>query len=134
MKLIVCIDKSNGMMFNNRRQSQDSVLREKVLELVGEKKLLLNAYTAKQFEEWRQLEVREDFLTVATTEDFCFVEDQPIPVDRVDEVYLFRWNRDYPADQTFDLDLKENFRKIKTEEFTGSSHKKITLEIYHKRG
>ncbi len=134
MKLIVCIDKSNGMMFNNRRQSQDSVLREKLLELVGEKKLLLNAYTAKQFEESRQLEVREDFLAVATAEDFCFVEDQPIPADQVDEVYLFRWNRDYPADRTFDLDLKDNFEKMKTEDFPGSSHKKITLEIYHKRG
>ena len=42
MKVIVCVDKSNGMMFNNRRQSQDSVLREKVISLLDGKKLFLN--------------------------------------------------------------------------------------------
>ena len=33
MKLIVCLDDKNGMMFNKRRQSRDRVLIENVLEL-----------------------------------------------------------------------------------------------------
>ena len=132
MKIVVCIDKSNGMLFNGRRQSQDSVLREKLLGLIGENKLFVNAYTAKQFEDTRQLQVSEDFLQQAGPEDFCFIENVAVP--EADEIYLFRWNRDYPADTYFELELKPGYRKVKTEDFVGSSHKKITLDIYKKRG
>lgn len=133
MKLIVCVDKSNGMLFNNRRQSQDRVLREKLLSLVGENRLFLNSYSAKQFEQSEKLVICEDFLLAAGSNDFCFVENVEIPTDRVDEVYLFQWNRDYPADFYFTMDLKSDYKKVKTEDFEGSSHEKITLEIYQKR-
>ena len=33
MKLIVAIDKSNGMMFNNRRVSQDKEVTSKIIEI-----------------------------------------------------------------------------------------------------
>ena len=49
MKIIVCVDNQNGMMFNHRRQSQDRVLRKRILELTGGKKLWMNAYSQKQF-------------------------------------------------------------------------------------
>ena len=39
MIVMVCVDDKNGMMFNKRRQSQDRVLRQRMLELAGEKKL-----------------------------------------------------------------------------------------------
>ena len=39
MIIMVCVDDNNGMMFNKRRQSQDRVLRQRMLELAGEKKL-----------------------------------------------------------------------------------------------
>ena len=35
MIVITCLDQKNGMMFNHRRQSQDSVLREHVAKLVA---------------------------------------------------------------------------------------------------
>lgn len=133
MKLIVCVDKSNGMLFNNRRQSQDSALREKIFSLVGDNKLFLNEYSARQFENTDRLIICDDFVSKATNDDFCFVENMQIPVDCIDEVYLFQWNRDYPADMYFTVDLKTGFKKIKVEDFAGSSHKKITLEIYKKR-
>lgn len=37
MIAIVCVDDKSGTMFNRRRQSQDRVLREAILEKVGEK-------------------------------------------------------------------------------------------------
>ena len=49
MKIIVCVDNQNGMMFNHRRQSQDRVLRKRILELTGGEKLWMNAYSQKQF-------------------------------------------------------------------------------------
>ena len=133
MKIIVCVDKSNGMLFGGRRQSQDSILREKILSVIGEQKLFLNEYSAKMFENKKQLVVSEDFLHEATENDFCFIENCEIAVENVTEVYLFNWNRDYPADKYFPIDLKENFKKVKTENFAGSSHKKITFEIYQRR-
>lgn len=131
MKIVLCLDKSNGLLFGGRRQSQDRVLREKLLELVGDGKLFLNAYSAKQFESDEQLAVSEDFLQRAGAEDFCFIEDADIPADAATAWYLFFWNRDYPGDRHFNFDLKANgFKKVHTEQFAGSSHKKITLEVY----
>lgn len=134
LKILLCVDKSNGMLFNNRRQSQDAELRKKVFSLVGDNKLFLNEYSAKQFEKSEQLIVCDDFLFKASADDFCFVENVNIPIEKVNEIYLFQWNRDYPADMYFNFNLKElGFKKIFSENFAGFSHKKITLEVF-KRG
>ena len=63
MILIVCTDDDNGMAFANRRQSQDRLLRERLLRL-SSGKLWLNAYSAKQFspEESADFIIDEDFL------------------------------------------------------------------------
>ena len=49
MIVITCLDQKNGMMFNHRRQSQDSVLREHVAKLVANVPLWMNHYSASQF-------------------------------------------------------------------------------------
>lgn len=133
MKLFACVEKSGGMLFNGRRVSRDSAVCDRMLFLAGERKIYLNAYSAGLFEVKERLFVSDDFLSLAGEEDFCFVENTAIPVGDVEEVYLFCFHRDYPADTFFTLDLKSDFKKIKTEHFAGSSHKKITLEIYKRR-
>lgn len=50
MIVITCLDQKNGMMFNHRRQSQDSVLREHVAKLVANVPLWMNHYSASQFD------------------------------------------------------------------------------------
>ena len=35
MKVIVCVDDKGGVMFNHRRQSQDRVLRERILGMTA---------------------------------------------------------------------------------------------------
>lgn len=50
MIVITCLDQKNGMMFNQRRQSQDSVLREHVAKLVANVPLWMNHYSASQFD------------------------------------------------------------------------------------
>ena len=133
MKIAVCIEKSGGMLFNNRRVSRDSVVQQKLLELVGEASICINEYSAKLFEDSSKLKISNDFLSVATDEDICFIENVDVPIDEASEVYLFQWNRDYPADVYFDYNLKEcGFKKVSSEKFEGSSHKKITLEIYRR--
>ena len=133
MILIVCVDDHNGMMFNHRRQSQDRVLRADVLKLTAGKALWMNAYSRKQFTESDEDEIRVDemFLNAAGDGEFCFVENADVSgyVDRIEEIYVYRWNRDYPADVYFPVDLG-GWKCEETKEFAGSSHEKITRERY----
>ena len=109
----------------------DCVLREKVLEITSGARLLMNSYSAKQFENADSIVIDENFLNNANQGDFCFVEDKEITTENVEAFYIFNWNRKYPSDLFFSVDLKaEGFKKIKKEEFQGNSHDKITLEIY----
>ncbi len=134
MKLIFCIDKKNGMMFFGKRQSQDSVLREKLLEMVGEAKLWMSEYSAKQFEVSDKIVLDNDYVNKAGAGDYCFVENLGYSVENADEIVLCHWNRQYQANVYFDIDLKANgFQKVSTENIVGSSHDKITIETY-KRG
>lgn len=133
MKLIICIDDKNGMMFNNRRQSQDRVLRERITELTKNSKLWMSAYSAKQFTEGGDFTVDDGYALKAGAEDYCFVEDGDLPVDEAREIIVYKWNRKYQADRNFDFDLKANgFKRVSKTDFIGSSHKKITEEIYIK--
>lgn len=133
MILIVCVDDHNGMMFNHRRQSQDRVLRADVLELTVGKVLWMNAYSRKQFTESGSDEIRVDetFLDAAGDGELCFVENADVSrcVERIEEIYVYRWNRDYPADVYFPVDLS-GWKCGETKEFAGSSHEKITRERY----
>ena len=134
MKLIFCVDDNNGMMFNNRRQSQDSALRERAAALSSQSVLWMSEYSAKQFGEAENYRADNDYMSKAADEDFCFVEDLDYSLDNCSEVVLYKWNRHYPADRYFESDLKSlGFSLFSKKEFAGSSHKKITEEIYKKQ-
>ena len=115
MKIIVCVDNQNGMMFNHRRQSQDRVLRKRILELTGGKKLWMNAYSQKQFLQVNgnmpkeqeqsgqlgqsgQIQADEAFLEKAGPGEYCFVEDKDVVLyeSRIEEgiirqICILRW-------------------------------------------
>ena len=135
MILITAIDERGGLTFQHRRQSQDRILRERILALCGEQPLWVNAYTAKQFppEQASQLRIAEDFFQQAGEGECCFLEDIPAApyCDRIEQVILFRWNRRYPADFYFDITLTApGWTLCQTEDFPGYSHEKITMEVY----
>lgn len=130
MILIACVDDHLGMAFNHRRQSQDRVLRARLLERVGAQRLWMSPYTARQFEALPvNAQVYEDFLLRAGAGEYCFAELE-CP-EKAEGVVLYRWNRGYPADVFFGLDLS-CFRLMEQREFCGSSHPRITEEIYIK--
>lgn len=135
MNIIVCIDDEYGMLFNHRRQSRDRLLRERILMLTKGKKLWMNLYSAKQFEEEcaDNIIVDEDFIHNAGNGEYCFVETEYITkhIPKIEKIILYRWNRRYPSDFKFALDLSD-WTMESTFEFAGSSHEKITEEIYRK--
>lgn len=137
MIIIACLDDAGGMMFNNRRQSKDRVLRDNILKEVDEGRLWINGYTKKQFtdEEQKNIIVDEQFLEKAQAGDFCFVENVDIMpyAEKIEKVILFKWNRSYPGDFFFPVELlSSDFMMTKTEDFTGYSHEQITKEVYER--
>ena len=133
MKVIVCLDDKNGMLFYGRRQSRDRVLLEDMMNEAHGARIWMNAYSAGLFEKtgYAGIAVDEDFLEKADAEEYCFAEDQGIKAyqDRIEEILVYRWNRTYPADLFLDVELS-GWDLTETVEFAGSSHEKITRERY----
>ena len=134
MKLIVCIDDAGGMMFNHRRQSQDRVLRARLLDLAKGSRLWVTPYTAKQFgQDSEALCVSQTPWLDAAQDDYYFAEDGEISAENAEKIYLYRWNRLYPSDRKFTVDLSAlGFVQKSSEDFAGYSHECITEEIYMK--
>lgn len=139
MNIIICLDDKNGTMFNHRRQSMDCVVRNKVRSITQDQTVWMNAYSAKQFlndhSPISHLHVAEDYLNQAEENDYCFVEGAELKdyENRIKKLYIIYWNRVYPADRHFDLDL-DNYIIENSEDFVGNSHEKITLTIYKRKG
>ena len=131
MNIIVCVDDKGGMAFNHRRQSRDRVLNEKLLSLTEGHQLWMAPSSEKLFAGAPQVRAAEDFLAQAGAEDFCFVEQAALApyLEKIGQLWLVRWNRVYPADTWLNLDLT-SWQLASSEEFPGSSHEKITLEVY----
>ena len=107
MILVLCLDDRGGMRFNRRRQSQDRLLREDLLREAAGRTVWMSGYTLSQFPD------PPDNLRPA--------ED---PLDRAGPV---GWA--VPAEPVCTLSL-EGWTLGRSEEFAGSSHEKITKEVY----
>lgn len=136
MKIIVCLDDKGGMLFNNRRQSRDRELNADVIAMTRNSRLCIEPYSMLLFEgSEANILCERDFLDMADESDYCFVENRALApyADRIDEIVVYHWNRRYPTDMFFDIDLqKEGFELISTDEFKGYSHDKITKEIFRR--
>ena len=132
MKVIVCIDDGLGMMFNKRRQSRDRVLCADVVRDLGGETLAITPYSLLLFEATgAKLSVSD--APFATDAKVAFIENLPLLVhkDEICEMVVYRWNRRYPADVHLDLlPWEHGFVLKESSEFVGSSHEKITKEVY----
>lgn len=133
MKLIAVIDDNYGMMFNNRRQSKDSVLIDRIAYMSKENKLWVSMYSKALFPNSDNLVLSQNFWQ-ADKDDYCFIEDNTISFseEHIDMIYLYKWNREYPSDIKFPKGMLKDFVLMNTDEFQGSSHDKITEEIYRR--
>ena len=134
MILVVCLDDAQGMMFNKRRQSRDRVLISDLLDGLKGERLFVSPYSAELFpENDARITVCEDPALKAGENDLCFCEDfDPRDhADRMDGIIIYRWNRVYPADRKFRLDMSA-FKSVQKYSFVGSSHANITKEIFKK--
>ena len=137
MNIIICLDDNNGMMFNKRRQSQDRILRADLKEFIKDKDLYINNYSYKLYKDIDNgnIKVSENFLEQCTENDFCLVEDKLLNnyINKINNIIIYKWNRIYPSDLYFDINLTSNsWELLETKGFEGSSHEKITRIIYRR--
>ena len=137
MNIIICLDDNNGMMVNKRRQSQDRILRADLKEFIKDKDLYMNNYSYKLYKDIDNgnIKVSENFLEQCTENDFCLVEDKLLNnyINKINNIIIYKWNRIYPSDLYFDINLTSNsWELLETKEFEGSSHEKITRIIYRR--
>lgn len=79
MIIMTVVDDHGGMSFHNRRQSQDRVLRQRMMEIAGDSGIYMSPYSAKLFSEYANvIHEDEDFLEKAGMGAYCFVEDRAI--------------------------------------------------------
>ncbi len=124
MKLIFCIEKNKGFLFFGKRMSKDSALIKWLCDYVGNNGLYASVYSAPLFCDF-------DVLTDKKDDGYYFVENEDYPRDNITELVLCHWNRSYPADKFLDLDPKKlGLSLAEMHEIAGSSHDKITVEIY----
>ena len=133
MIAIVCIENNNGLLFNKRRVSQDKIVTEKIIKLTQGSKLWMDNYSYPLFEKYStaNINIADNFLSETSKGEYCFVENKSLkPFEKwLDKIIVFKWNRDYPSDFKFDLDLTE-WKLADSTEFVGNSHKNITMEVY----
>lgn len=130
MIAIVCLDDNQGMLFNKRRQSRDAKVLEDIWTMTD--KLWISSFSEKLFMEYqKQVEIDDDFLQNACEGEYCFVENQKLSpyTDKIEQLIVYKWNQKYPVDFKLDINLK-NWKLIEQAEFAGSSHEKITKELY----
>jgi hypothetical protein len=126
------------MMFNNRRQSKDSLLLEDLMKLCNGQKLYMNEYSKTMFQQHKNrlenITADPDFLRLAPAGSYCFIEGVNIRshMDKIEKIILYKWNRHYPADLFFDASILKDWMLKDVMEFKGSSHEKITREVYEK--
>ena len=131
MKLVVCIDKSGGMMYNKRRQSRDRVMMDNLTAHLKGRKIVISPYSEELFV-GRDMDFRVCTVPRSADDEFVFIEEAPLPeASEVDEVVIYNWCTDYPRDRIFDFDLSD-FKRISKEKFAGYSHGKITKEVFKK--
>lgn len=122
------------MMFNHRRQSRDSAVTARVLALAREHggTLYVSEYSSPLFDGADDVRIVTVDGVPTDSDGVFFVEDIDISscIDDIGTLYLFRWGRRYPADVSLPLDPQKLMTLSSTCEFSGTSHEKITLEVY----
>ncbi len=124
MKLIVCVDRNNGLAFNHRRQSRDRAVTADILAYAP---VQIQEYSIKLFAgSPEKVKLCSDF----PEEGVCFAERLPLPA-APETLIIYRWDRVYPADEFLPYRLSE-WKLCSSTELTGYSHERITKEIYTK--
>ena len=134
MKIIACIDSFGGLLFGGRRQSRDRVLIDDLMKYIGDCSLIISPFSAPLFV-GRDVKISKKPLSAARAGDYIFIEDIDVSeaLSSVSEIVLYKWNKSYPRDTLLGFEpSKCGFSLCESVDFVGSSHEKITREVYRR--
>lgn len=128
MIAIVCLDKRNGMYFNERRQSRDRFVIRDILDTVKNGNLFITPYSEELFENCTYC-LSDNYFNEATEDDYCFIENVVLNEEKTKKIIVYRWDKVYPSDYKLNLSA---WKLTDTSEFEGYSHETILKEVYEK--
>ena len=130
MILAACVDEAMGLQFAGRRQSRDRIQMQTLQQMAGGR-LRMSPASAKLAPD-DGVYIGEDYLSGAADGDWCFAENLEYLdfSDSIQQIVLFQWNRSYPGDLFFQFPGK--WVLDHRTDLAGSSHEKITIEVYHR--
>lgn len=138
MVLAVCVDNNNGMAFGNRRQSRDIAVCKDLTESCKGDTLYMDSYSEILFADFKEFGTKIIVPTsleslVCDENDCVFIEkiSPALFTDKISKIIIYKWNRDYPSDMKFDIDMS-GWTLISATSFPGNSHEQITKEVYRR--
>ncbi len=137
MTLIITVDECFGLAFGGRRQSRDRELTRDAVRLACGRRIIAREYSRLLFEEagedTKEIIFVDEPTRAAERDDVVLLELCVTAEDlsRADELVVYNFNRRYPATSKLDTALVErDFTSVKTLEFRGNSHEKLTRVEY----
>lgn len=135
LSVAVCIDERGGMLFGGKRQSRDRLLIEELINSTNGK-IITNDFSSSLFHDYEdKVEIERKPYKKCKKGDVCFIENIPLSdfCEDIEELIIYNWNRRYPCDVKLEINPEQlGLSLVLSKEFTGSSHDKITKEIYRK--
>ena len=133
LTVAVVLDEREGMMIFGKRQSRDRVLVADFVSSVIDSPIFISPFSKVIFDPHENVNIVENPFLDSSDDGACFIESFALApyIDMIETLIIYRWNELYPSDVRFDIDIDESeFKLISTSEFKGSSHDRITKEIY----
>ena len=137
LTVFVCVDDDLGMTFCGRRQSRDSAVTDDMIKeaVRASGKLYALPFSEKLIGADPRVEIKADALKALGRGDYVFVENEALLpyLKKISRLVIYHWNRAYPSDKKLDTPPKEHgFRLFLRSEIKGTSHDRITKEVYLK--
>ena len=127
-----CVDNNNGLMFNGRRVSRDKAVYDDYIS-TSQNKIYAQSCSEDILGAYASVIFSDNPFDDAGADDSVFIESLAVMpyISKIDKIYVYKWNRDYPSDLKVDIDPTAlGFKITETVEFPGNSHDIISKEIY----
>lgn len=131
MNAIAVIDSCNGLAFNDRPQSRDRVLMERIARLTDDAPIQAEGHFARMLESYGFQCL--PYAQCLQPGEWVWLDHDPSAqeIEQIDKLIVARFRNIYPADMWFTLEpQKPEWKKMSRQIFAGSSHDKIILEEF----
>lgn len=126
MTLYFCIDSAGGIAFLRRRQSRDRAIINDIYSEISDA-LYVSEYSKKLLPDANVMD------QMGQGDTFLELTEPSQYFDLYDRIVIYNFNRRYPSDVAMaDSPFLYGFDLSETSEFVGTSHDRITKEVYIK--